>query len=399
MITVKYFDYNATTPMCPRAIETFLEAVECFGNPSSKHSLAIEAKDYLNTARRQVACLIGASADEVVFTSGGTESNNWAIKGAISRRLQQGEGRGHAIVSTIEHASILQVAEYLERVLGYDVTYVEPNRDGIVEPETVAAALRPDTRLVSVMLVNNEVGSIQPIKQIARLLKGLDIHFHVDGVQGVGKMHVDVHDLEVDTLSFSAHKFYGPKGIGGLYIRHGVDLEPLLHGGGQEKGLRGGTEAVGCIAAMGAAAQSTHESLPDIILKTTAFRNLMKALLIEKIPGCGFNGPQDSALQASNTLSLRIDGIRAEAVAAILDKKYGVQVSLGSACSNNKTVSLSHVLKAMRLSEEEIKGTLRISLGQFSQHEHVIYFVDALAEVVGLLRRVSRSVSHEAVTA
>ncbi|SFU53574.1 aminotransferase class V-fold PLP-dependent enzyme [Pseudoduganella namucuonensis] len=389
MSAIAYFDNNATTPMCHGAVAALADATPVFGNPSSASTLAKSAKHLVAAARVYVAALLGADTDEVVFTSGGTESNNWAIKGAICKRLVSGERPGHVIVSAIEHASVLQVAEYLERVLRYDVTRVQPGRDGVVDAAAVEAALRPDTHLVSVMLVNNEVGTIQPVREIAELLRHTGIHFHVDGVQGIGKVAVDVHELEVDTLSLSAHKFHGPKGVGALYVRRGVALEPLLHGGSQEGGLRGGTEAVPLIASMGAAAKEAQERLPHYQRQVGARRAALRARLLERVPGCAFNGPADDARVAPNTLSLRVDGIRAEAAAALLDQKYGIQVSLGSACSNNKAVSLSHVLSAMGMGEEQIKSTMRVSIGYATTERDVEHFVASLGSVVELLRRIS----------
>ncbi|MET0382371.1 MAG: cysteine desulfurase family protein, partial [Burkholderiaceae bacterium] len=250
-----YFDYNATTPMCPEAMQAFTSVLQGFGNPSSKHTLAKSSKQALTQARQQVARLLGCEAGQLVFTSGGTEGNNWAIKGALMARGAIGRAAqpAHIILAQIEHPSVLEIAAHLERVFGIEVTRLKPDADGIISAEAVEAALRPNTQLVSIMLVNNEVGTVQPVRQIARLLRSRGVHFHVDGVQAVGKIHVDVHALGIDTLSFAAHKFYGPKGAGGLFIRDGVTVEPLLHGGGQEGGQRGGTEAVASIAAMGAA--------------------------------------------------------------------------------------------------------------------------------------------------
>jgi cysteine desulfurase len=391
-----YFDYNATTPMCDGALQAFDRVLRNFGNPSSKYSIAKEARSCLAQARRLVAQLIGAEAEEIIFTSGGTESNNWAIKGALTAKpnFPGNPNPGHIVISEIEHSSVLEIAKYLERVFSFEVTRVKPNREGLITPQAVQACLRPNTALVAIMMVNNEVGSIQPIRQIAKILRPRAIHFHVDGVQGVGKVLVDVKDLEVDTLSFAAHKFYGPKGVGGLYIRPGVTIEPLIHGGGQEGGLRGGTESVALVAAMGAAAEETHRQLPELASLATEARELLRRLLTAWVPGVSFNGPNAEHL-APNTLSLCIEGVRAEALAALLDQKYGIQVSLGSACSNNKAAMLSHVLLAMGLSENTIKGTLRISIGQYTRKDDLFRFVDAIAEGVAQLQRIGGRQKHE----
>lgn len=393
-----YFDYNATTPLCEDAIEAFTQALHCFGNPSGKYKLAKEAKRRLIEGRQQVAALIGATPEEIVFTSGGTEANNWAIKGALTARgaFQHGRAPRHIVISEIEHSSVLEVANYLARVFAFEVTRVAPNREGIIEVAAVEAALRPNTELVSIMLVNNEVGSIQPIGEIAAMLRPRGIHFHVDGVQGVGKLPVDVHALAVDTLSFAAHKFYGPKGVGGLYIRPGLTIEPLIHGGGQEDGLRGGTEAVAMIAAMGAAAEAASKEMAQPSSRMAELRATLCRLLTERLPNISFNGPREAARQAPNTLSLCIEGIRAEALAAMLDHKHGIQVSLGSACSNNKQTLLSHVLTAMGLDEQTIKGTMRISIGRYTKEEDLLRFVDALVEGVAQLGMIGKSLHHEA---
>lgn len=384
-----YFDYNATTPVGREAIDTFQKVLSEFGNPSSTYGLATSPKNLLKNARQQVARLIGAGAEEVFFTSGGTEANNWAIKGALISRGVIGRSvrPAHIVVSEIEHSSVLAVAEHLERVFGIEVTRVAPDREGLIQASTVVQSLRPNTQLAAIMLVNNEVGTIQPIAEIAQALRDRSVHLHVDGVQAVGKMEVDVHRLGVDTLSFAGHKFYGPKGVGGLYIRAGVTVEPLIHGGGQERGQRGGTESVAAIAAMGAAADATYKILPELIARLTEYRELLRAKLLERVRCVAFNGPSSLHELASNTLSVRVDGCRAEALAAVLDNIHGIQVSLGSACSNNKTMSLSHVLQAMGLSESEIKATLRISIGQYTEEAHLDAFVSAVAEGLRTLER------------
>lgn len=394
-----YFDYNATTPMCQQAVDALHRALLDFGNPSSKYSLGNISKLKLDDARRQVARLVGCDASELTFTSGGTEANNWAIKGALTSRGALGPAQPvHVIVSRIEHSSVLEIASYLERVFGFEVTRLKPNTEGIISVQAVEAVLRPNTRLVSIMLVNNEVGSVQPIREISTLLRARGIHFHVDGVQAVGKIHVNAHELGVDTLSFAAHKFYGPKGVGGLYIRHGVILEPLLHGGGQEGGLRGGTEAVALIVAMGAAAEAIYAVLPELVLRAACYRLKLRRMLIERVPGVSFHGPSDANQQAPNTLSVCVDGIRAEALAALLDQIHGIQVSLGSACSNNKTASLSYVLVAMGVSEPAIKATLRVSFGRYTEEQDLEHLVEAMAQGVRSLQRISKAVRHEQKT-
>lgn len=388
-----YFDYNATTPVCREAIETFHAVIDDFGNPSSKYGLAKSPKTLLKHARVQVARLIGAQAEEVFFTSGGTEANNWAIKGALIARGAIGRNTtpAHIVVSEVEHSSVLAVAQHLERVFGFEVTRVAPDREGLIRVSAVVQSLRPNTQLAAIMLVNNEVGTVQPIADIAQALRDRGVHLHVDGVQAVGKMEIDVHGLGVDTLAFAGHKFYGPKGVGGLYVRSGVAVEPLIHGGGQEQGQRGGTESVAAIAAMGSAADATYAILPELVARLTEYRELLRAKLLERVPGVAFNGPSKAHELAPNTLSVRVDGVRAEALAAVLDNIHGIQVSLGSACSNNKAVSLSHVLQAMGLSESEIKATLRVSIGQYTEEADLDSFATAVAEGVRMLHRIGQT--------
>lgn len=386
-----YFDYNATTPMCPEASHALSEALNHFGNPSSLYKLAKQSRDAMSTARQQVACLINCTPAELVFTSGGTEANNWAIKGfllacgAIGRVAQP----THIIISAIEHSSILEIVAHLKRVFGFEITLLAPDVEGIIRADRVKMALRGNTRLVSIMLMNNEVGTLQPVSDISHVLHGREIHFHVDGVQAVGKIPVDVKVLGIDTLSFAGHKFCGPKGIGGLYVRSGVVLEPLLHGGGQEGGQRGGTEASALITAMGVAASIAAKTMPETIARMVALRTRLIGQLQERIIGVAIHGSADKATQAPNTLSVSIEGIRAESLAALLDHVHGIQVSIGSACSNNRSKSLSHVLLAMGLSETAIESTMRVSLGPLTTEDSLGRFVSAVEACIHMLRRVS----------
>ncbi|MHA6574340.1 cysteine desulfurase family protein [Pseudomonas yamanorum] len=391
MPTFGYFDYNATTPMCQEASRALSEALNHFGNPSSLYKLAKQNRNALATARQQVARLMNCASAELVFTSGGTEANNWAIKGALLAcgaigRVAQPT---HIIISAIEHSSVLEIAEHLKRVFGFEITLLTPDKEGIVSAERVRTALRDTTRVVSIMLMNNEVGTLQPVSDIAQVLHGRAIHFHVDGVQAVGKIPVDVKALGIDTLSFAGHKFCGPKGVGGLYVRSGVVLEPLLHGGGQEGGLRGGTEASALVTAMGVAADVAATSMPETIARMSAYRTSLIQQLQQRIDGVTIHGSADKTTQAPNTLSVRIEGIRAESLAALLDQLHGIQVSLGSACSNNGSKSLSHVLLAMGLSEAAIESTMRVSLGPLTTQDSLERFVSAVEACVNTLRRIS----------
>ncbi len=396
-----YFDYNATTPMCQSAMDAFLSTYADFANPSSQHSLAKKVKAHLREARSKVAELLGCQAENIAFTSGGTEANNWAIKGALLKKIHVHSHaiRPHIVVSRIEHASVLSIVDYLVRVFDFEASYLTPNDVGLIDVDVLEQALQPNTQMVAVMMVNNEVGCIQPIQAMAKLLRKRQIHFHVDGVQAVGKIPVDVHALGMDTMAFAAHKFYGPKGVGGLYIRSGIELEPLLHGGGQEGGLRGGTEAVAMISAMGAAAQAAQAQMPECLARMHQHQQKLVQLLQETIPGVHFHGPQNAEHQVPYTLSVCIPGIRAEALAAILDHVHGIQVSLGSACSQHKAMALSHVLKAMGLHDDTIKSTMRVSMGMHTQAQDLTKFVAAVAQGLALLQGLHKGMDAQHVFA
>lgn len=392
-----YFDINATTPLCAPAEQALHNALRTFANPSGNYRMAKASRALIANARASVAALIGANSDEIVFTSGGTEANNWALKGAVDAiRAREPGGDCHLIVSAIEHASVLEVARYLQRCRGVALTVIAPDAEGLIPPQTVIDALRPDTRLVSVMLANNEIGSVQPIAAIAEALRGRGIHLHTDAVQAIGKRPVDARALGVDSLSFAAHKFHGPKGVGGLYLRDGVALEPLLHGGGQERGRRGGTEALASIAAMGAAADHARSGLDADIARMRTLRETLRDGLRGKVANVVFNGPAAEDARLPNTLSVTFPGIRAEALAAILDHSHGFQVSLGAACSNNKAAALSHVLRAIGLPEDRIRATLRLSLHADTREDAIARLCDAIGKGLALLDSIAHPIRKEA---
>lgn len=392
-----YFDINATTPICAPAEQAMQRALRMFANPSASYRLAKASRALIADARASVASLIGAANGEIVFTSGGTEANNWALKGAVDAIQSRDPGaRFHLIVSAIEHASVLEVARYLQRHRNVELSLVSPDAEGVISPQAVVDALRPDTRLVAVMLANNEIGSVQPIAGIAQALRDRSVHLHTDAVQAVGKIPVDARALGVDTLSFAAHKFYGPKGIGGLYVREGVELVPLLHGGGQECGQRGGTEALASIAAMGAAADHVRIGFEDDIARTRALREALRDGLRRAVAGVVFNGPDLEEARLPNTLSVTFPRIRAEALAAMLDHGHGFQVSLGAACSNNKTAAISHVLREIGLSDEQIRATLRLSLNADTGEDAVARLCGAVCKGLSLLDSISNPTRKEA---
>lgn len=391
-----YFDINATTPLCAPADEAMRSALRTFANPSASYRLARASRTLIADARAAVAGLIGAESAEIVFTSGGTEANNWAMKGAVDAvRGRDPDARFHLIVSAIEHASVLEVAGYLERYRNVELTVVAPDGQGVIAPQAVIDALRPHTRMVAAMLANNEIGSVQPIAAIADALRGRGIHLHTDAVQAVGKLPVDAHALGVDTLAFAAHKFQGPKGIGGLFVRAGVELVPLLHGGGQERGQRGGTEALASIVAMGAAAGHVGGKLETDILRMRAMRETLRDGLRQTIPHVVFNGPDAEEARLPNTLSVTIPGIRAEALAALLDHGHGIQVALGAACSNHKQASLSHVLQAIGLSEDRIRATLRLSLNAETPEAAIERLCDAVRKGLSQLDAIANPTRKE----
>lgn len=381
-----YFDYNATTPPSEAVVAVVADSLSHFWNPSSNHRQATENKQRTAQARAHTAALIGAKPEQVFYTSGGTEANNWAIKSVAS---QFADTRGHIITSAIEHPSVLETIKYCETHLGFTATYLKPTAQGVIELADVRAAIQPDTRLISIMYANNETGVFQPVAEIAREAQTRNIAFHVDGVQAVGKVPVDVAALGIDFLSFSAHKFYGPKGIGGLYARAGHLAQPLLHGGGQEGAHRSGTENISGIVGLGKAAE---EALHHVAQWESHAWGCKQRLLSElaKIPTpVKVNGVSDREGALSNTVNLCIAGVRAEALAVLLEHKHGQIVAIGSACSNNKVKQVSHVLKAMGLCDTGIQSSIRVSFGRYTTPESVTTFVQALAQCVEQLQGMS----------
>ena len=367
-----YLDYNATTPLAPEvrsAMQPFI--AEHFGNPSSDHSLGRAASEAISDGREQLAGLIGAEADETYFTGGGTESNNLAIKGIFL-----GDASflsGHLITSAIEHPATSVPAQYLEKH-GVRVTYVPCDENGIVDPNDVKAAIAPDTKLVSIMLANNEVGSIQPIPEIARICREHDVHSHTDAAQAVGKLHVDVNELGVDMLSIAAHKMYAPKGIGALFVRDSVDLTPLLHGANHERGIRAGTENTPYIVALGRAAKLASERLSSNHFDTE-YRDLLWSQIRKRL-GNAVTSNSDFETCLPNTLSVSFEQVSAH---QLLAETPEVCASTGAACHSGKT-KISATLAAMGVSEAQAAGTVRLSTGCFTTEEEVRRAADLLCE-------------------
>jgi len=370
-----YLDYCATTPVHSSVREKMSRALDWdFGNPSSMHWAGKDSKQLMAQARMDVAEGIGCRPDEIIFTSGATEADNLALFGILR---QFPPNKAHVITSSIEHHAILHTAEQLERE-GYSVTYVPVNENGLVNPEDVRRAIRSETKLISIMYVNNEVGSVQPIAEIGRIARESNIKFHTDAVQAIGLFDVNVNDLNVDMLSLSAHKIYGPKGIGALYIRSGIDLTPMILGGPQEYSLRAGTENVPGIVGLGAAMNLVRQNRADERARLMGLRKFLINGLQAIGPAVIVNGLEEKT--ASHILSISFVGVDAEMMLIRLNAE-GFAVSLGSAC-NSKTIEPSHVLTEMKLSQEQIGSTLRISLGMPTTQEELNLFLKAVALVL-----------------
>lgn len=376
-MTPIYLDYNATTPLDPAVVEAMLPYLrEQWGNPSSTHSLGKTAHDAVEQARQQVALLFGAQPDEIVFTSGGSEASNHALKGAVFAKLRGFFGRwargAHLVLSAIEHPATMQPCDFLKR-LGCRVTVVPVDGQGLVDPDAVRRALERGTTLVSIMHSNNEVGTLQPIEEIAALTRARGVLLHTDAAQSLGKVAVDVRDLGVDLLSLAGHKLYAPKGVGVLYVRRGVTLEPLVHGAGHEGGRRAGTENVPYLVALGAACTLARQSLPQATQKLRALRDRLwqrlQAGLGERIV---LNGHPEKRLP--NTLNANFLG---HVGAELLTKVPEIAASTGSACHEGK-ISQSPVLCAMAVPPEIGRGALRLTVGRFTTEEQV----DRAAEVL-----------------
>ena len=362
-----YLDYNATTPIAPAVQEAMLPFLaEHFGNPSSNHALGRAAQEAVEDARSQLARWLGAQNDEIVFTSGGTESNNLAFKGVAFSRVQAArEPRGHLVISAIEHPAVAQPAKFLER-LGWNLTVVGVDRRGLVDPAEVEAALKPDTRLVSVMHANNEIGVVQPIRQISEICRRRGVLLHSDAAQTAGKISTRVDDLGVDLLTLAGHKVYAPKGVGALYVRRGTTLEPLLHGAGHEAGLRAGTENTPYIVALGRAAALAERGLVEAADRMTALRDRLLDKLRDAIgPSLSVNG--EDAPRLPNTLSANFPGVVA---ADMLRQIPELCASTGAACHSGST-HLSATLAAIGLDPQIARGTVRLSLGWFTDADEI----------------------------
>jgi len=375
-----YFDHSATTPIHPDVLSLINELnQDIYGNPSSIHAAGRKAKHVVETARKQIAAAINCTSKEIIFTGGGSEANNLVLWNMIYRN------RKHVITSAIEHPAILAVLRQLEH-LAITHTIVPVNKYGCVNPEDIDSAIKDDTGLITIMLANNEVGTVEPLQDIAKIAKKHNVLFHSDGVQVLGKLPIDVQELGVDMMSFSAHKFYGPKGVGALYIKEGIAMKPLIAGGSQEKSLRAGTENVGGIAGLGRAAELVTKSLSDVGRTLTALETQFKTKFSEQHTNIIYNGFEDNHLPG--LISLTIPGIASDLLLIHLDNE-DIAVSSGSACSAG-TISPSPVLKAMGISDKQNLETIRISAGRDNTSTEVDQLIKVMTHAIATIRRNAR---------
>jgi cysteine desulfurase len=410
-MTRVYLDFNATTPVDPAVLDAMLPYLSThFANASSIHTPGQRARAAVETAREQVAALIGAKTQEIVFTSGGTESDNHAIFGSVAQALlpaQRNEGPvqlkphpgaparpiqhkepatapPHIITSAIEHEAVLNACQALEKQ-GVSITYLPPNREGRLDPAAIRATIRPETTLITVMHANNELGTVQPLEEIGQIAEQHKIRFHTDAVQSAGKIPIDVDHLGVDLLSLSGHKLYAPKGIGALYVRSGTKLRQLFYGGHHQRGFRPGTENVAGIVAFGKGAEIARHSLAEDAQRVGALRDQLEQGLLARTPDARANGA--AALRTANTTNITFPGLEGEALLIALDLK-GLAVSTGAACSSG-AVEPSHVLTAIGLSADEARASLRFSLGRHTTSAEIEFALQVVPAAVAQLRAIA----------
>ena len=376
---IRYFDHAATTPVSENVLKAMLPYFTCeYGNASSLYTIGRQSKKAIEEARKKVANAIGAKQHEIYFTSCGSESDNLAIKGVAYSHKEKGN---HIITSKIEHPAVLNTCETLQRQ-GFEVTYLDVDEKGFINIEQLINSIRPTTILISVMFANNEIGTIQPIEMIGNIAKQKGILFHTDSVQAVGNVKIDVNQLHIDLLSMSAHKFYGPKGIGALYVREGVEFERIQDGGHQERNKRAGTENVAEIVGLGEAIEEIYQNYETYNQKLIGLRDYYIFEVQKRMPNTKLNGDKKKRLPGNANLSF--PKINAQELLLGLDEK-GICASAGSACSSGET-SPSHVLTAIRLSPEVAEGTLRVTFGKDNTKEDVEYLVNSLEEVINKIR-------------
>lgn len=377
-----YLDYAATTPTHPEVVKAMLPYfTDAFGNPSSIHSYGQEAKGSIEEARTRIAGLIGARDEELIFTSGGTEADNFALKGIAYANESKGN---HIITSSIEHHAVLETCKFLEK-RGFRVTYLPVDEYGLVDPADISQAITDKTVLISVMQANNEMGTIEPVAEIGKIAQKAGVCFHTDAVQAVGHIPVNVDQLGVDLLSMSAHKFYGPKGIGALYIRKGSKLTPFLHGGEQERRRRASTENVPGIVGFGKAAELAQQEMSEEAERLTCLRDRLVRGLLERIDHTRLNG--HPTMRLPNNVNISVAFVEGESMLLNLDLE-GICASTGSACSSS-SLEASHILLAMGLSHEQAHGSLRFSLGRWTTEEDIERVLDVLPSIATKLRAMS----------
>ncbi len=377
-----YMDYNATTPTDPRVLEVMSKYFyDKFGNPSSLYEIARENRKEIEKAREKVAELIDAEPEEIFFTSGGTESDNWAIIGTAFSLKDKGN---HIITSQIEHHAVLNTCKFLSK-LGFEITYAPVDKYGIVDIDFIKKAIKKQTILITIMHANNEIGTIEPIEEVSKIAKENNVLVHSDGVQTVGKIPVSVKKLGVDMFSLSGHKFYGPKGVGALYLRKGIKIETLIHGGEQEKGKRGGTYNVPGIIGLGKASEIAKQEMFEEEKNIKYLRDKLEKGIIEKIPEIVINGHPESRLY--NTLNLCVKYVEGESILLHLDFEK-IYASSGSACTSG-SLEPSHVLLACGIPHEIAHGSLRFSLGKYNKEEDIDKVLETLPKIVEKLRKIS----------
>ena len=378
-----YMDYSATTYVKPEVLDAMMPFfTEKFGNPSSFYGISRETKMAIDNARAQVAKAINCDPNEVYFTGGGSEADNWAIKGIATAHMKKGN---HIITTKIEHHAVLHTCEFLEK-FGFEVTYLNVNEEGFVDLKQLEEAITDKTILVSIMFANNEIGTIQPIKEIGALCREKKVLFHTDAVQAVGSVPVDVKEMNIDLLSLAGHKLYGPKGIGALYIRRGIRIDNLIHGGGQERGRRAGTENIPGVVGLGKAIELATENIEENRARLTVLRDKLIDGILERIPYARLNGPRgDKRLPGNSNISFEF--IEGESILLSLDFE-GICASSGSACTSG-SLDPSHVLLAIGLPHEKAHGSLRTTLGAASTEEDVEKLLNELPPIIERLRNMS----------
>ena len=377
-----YLDNAATTKTAPEVVDAMIPYfTEQYGNPSSIYGLGSASKKAITDARKTIADKLGAGQEEIYFTAGGSEADNWALKAAAEAYASKGN---HIITTKIEHHAILHTCQYLEK-RGFEITYLDVDADGLVHPETLEAAIRPDTILVSIMFANNEIGTIEPIKELAEITKAHGALFHTDAVQAFGQVPIDVNELKIDMLSASGHKLNGPKGIGFLYIRTGVKIRSFVHGGAQERSRRAGTENVPGIVGLGTAVERAFRIMEEKTAREIELRDYLINRIESEIPYCKLNGHRTKRLP--NNVNISFQFVEGESVLIMLDMK-GICASSGSACTSG-SLDPSHVLLAIGMKHEEAHGSLRMTLSEENTKEELDYVVDSLKTIIERLRSMS----------